>query len=123
MSMVIHNAQIAICAMHGVTPFPCDRNQKIGVSLSLREGVIPLHGLRHYPTSNTSGWYVWAGEWSDSVDFFKPLHVKHLEKWCPAILPMLQLAPGWRFLLAPNYEDIWFDASLLHGSENGTEVI
>jgi hypothetical protein len=23
------------------------------------------------------------------------------------------LEPGWRFLLAPGYEDVWYDATLL----------
>ena len=25
----------------------------------------------------------------------------------------LALPPGWRFLLAPDYEDVWYDPSLL----------
>jgi hypothetical protein len=25
----------------------------------------------------------------------------------------LGLAPGWRFLIAPGYEDVWFDEILL----------
>jgi hypothetical protein len=28
--------------------------------------------------------------------------------------PYLALPPGWRFLIAPDYEDVWFDESLLH---------
>jgi hypothetical protein len=26
----------------------------------------------------------------------------------------LGLAPGWRFLVAPGYKDVWFDAKLLN---------
>lgn len=26
---------------------------------------------------------------------------------------MLGLAEGWRFLIAPGHEDVWYDASLL----------
>jgi hypothetical protein len=114
MNILIQNSQLKVCAKYGVTPFPCNSSQKLGISLSVREGVVPIHGMRHNPTAETSGWYVWAGEWSDSADFFKPLHVEHLKTWCPRILPMLQLAPGWRFLLAPAVEDVWFDAALLH---------
>lgn len=42
-----------------------------------------------------------------------PLHVAHLGEWCPDAMPYLALPPGWRFLLAPDHEEIWFDPSLL----------
>jgi hypothetical protein len=46
--------------------------------------------------------------------FFLPLHVTHLESRCPEIIKYLGLAPGWRFLVAPDYEDVWYDKALLH---------
>jgi hypothetical protein len=58
---------------------------------------------------------VWAGEeLSQSPDFFLPLHVEHLGEWCPEIEPYLALPPGWRFLIAPGYEDVWFDPDILN---------
>ncbi|WP_429851321.1 immunity protein Imm33 domain-containing protein [Brevibacillus porteri] len=27
-----------------------------------REGVLPLNGLRIHPEHDTTGWYIWAGE-------------------------------------------------------------
>jgi len=83
---------------------------KIGLG-GTEDGVI--HGLRHPPEGDSTGWYIWRGEWSDSGDFFKPLHVSHLGACLPEVLPYLALAPGWRFLLAPSHEDIWYDESLL----------
>jgi hypothetical protein len=66
------------------------------------------------PQGDTNGWYIWAGEeLRRDPDFFEPLHVSHLAEWCPAVTRFLALAPGWRFLIAPDHEDIWFDASLL----------
>jgi hypothetical protein len=50
---------------------------------------------------------------SEEKDFFVPLHVEHLGEWCPQVLSYLGLPPGWRFLIAPDYEDIWEDRSLL----------
>jgi hypothetical protein len=41
------------------------------------------------------------------------MHVRHLAEECPEILPYLGLPPGWRFLVTPDHEDIWFDQSLL----------
>lgn len=41
-----------------------------------------------------------------------PLHVGHLAEWCPDALPYLALPPGWRFLIAPGYEDVWEDPAL-----------
>jgi hypothetical protein len=73
----------------------------------------PVHGLRHPPQGDTSGWYIWTGDLSSDADFFKPIHVSHLVERVPIILPFLGLAPGWRFLIAPDHEDVWEDESLL----------
>lgn len=55
-----------------------------------------------------------AGEiLSKAPDFFVPLHIGHLKDWYPSVLKYLGLPPGWRFLIAPGYEDVWFDAGLL----------
>ena len=35
------------------------------------------------------------------------LHAVHLADHCPSVLPYLGLPPGWRFLIAPGYEDVW----------------
>ena len=105
--------QAAICARHGVSPEAPSSFLKLGIALSTL-GQQPINGLRHSPESGTSGWFVWAGEaFSDASDFFQPLHIHHLEQRCSEILPYLALPPGWRFLLAPGQEDVWFDASLL----------
>jgi len=47
-------------------------------------------------------------------DAFVPLHVEHIPEWHPALERYLALPPGWRFLIARNYEDIWFDPTLLN---------
>jgi hypothetical protein len=38
----------------------------------------PIHGLRHPPTSTTSGWFVWTGDLSQDDGFFQPWHQGHL---------------------------------------------
>jgi hypothetical protein len=92
-----------------------DLNLKAGVSASILLGtwVWPLHGLRHPPTPETSGWYVWPGDLTDEVDFFHPWHLAHLIELDPALPRLLEGPPGSRFLIAPGYEDVWYDASLL----------
>lgn len=109
--------QTAMAHRHGVEPMPSLSGEKCGVSSNVRSlpRVWPLNGVRHGPTADTSGWYVWAGEeLSQSPDFFLPLHVEHLGEWCPEIEPYLALPPGWRFLIAPGYEDVWFDPDILN---------
>lgn len=87
---------------------------QLGIAENVRSGLLPLHGLRHRPEAGTCRWYVWAGEeLSNSPDFFQPLHISHIHEWCPQIESFLGLAPGWRFLIADKYEDVWFDPSLL----------
>lgn len=88
---------------------------KVGIALATI-GRQPLNALRHLPVGDTSGWYIWAGEWSGDPEFFQPLHVAHLDSRCPELLPYLGLAPGWRVLLAPNQEEVWFDPSIAPGS-------
>jgi hypothetical protein len=74
----------------------------------------PLNALRHPANDTTSGWYIWGGEaLSRASDFFQPLHVEHLAERSPAILPYLALPAGWRVLIAPGQEDVWYDAQLL----------
>lgn len=91
-------------------PAPTD---KVGIALHTLH-LLPLNGLRHPPEAGTCGWYIWGGEEpSDAPEFFQPLHVEHLAARCPAALPYLGLPPGYRFLLAPGREDVWFDGSLL----------
>lgn len=113
MNQTIHEQQENICARFGVKPLVCQPHFKVGISRNVREGILPINGLRVKAEGDTTGWYIWAGEeWSDDPDFFVPLHVEHLERWCPNVLPYLSLPTGWRFLTAPDYEDVWFDQEL-----------
>ena len=38
--------------------------------------------------------------------------MSHMVDICPGRLKSLGLPPGWRFLVAPDYEDVWFDEKL-----------
>ena len=85
----------------------------MGIASNVRSGLVPLNGLRHPTTDDTTGWYIWAGqELSDAEDFFVPLHAVHLSEWCPQVLRFLGLPPGWRFLVDGQHEDVWRDDSL-----------
>jgi hypothetical protein len=102
------------CARFGAEFDPVHNGLKVGVAANVRGTVQRINGLRHPPAGDTTGWYIWAGDvLSEAEDFFMPLHVAHLEEWCPEILRYLALPPGWRFSAAKDYEDVWFDASLL----------
>jgi len=109
--------QKEVCLRFGAEYEPLDLNLKIGVSENLLSGVLPLNGLRHPQEGGTCGWYLWAGEeFSEAPDFFQPWHVYHLVKRRPDLAKYLGLAPGWRFLIAGDYEDVWFDSTLLESS-------
>ncbi len=86
---------------------------KVGISANIKDGIYPINGLRHPIEGDSTGWYIWAGDYSSDPNFFVPLHVEHLKDWCPQVIRFLGLAPGWRFLIAPNYEDVWKDISIL----------
>ena len=87
----------------------------IGVALeSFDTFKMPINGLRHpIETEQSANWFIWAGDYSDRDDFFKPVHIHHLLQICPKAIMFLGLSPGWRFLFDNEYEDVWFDPDLL----------
>ena len=114
--------QSEVCRCYGAAYYPAQEDAKVGVAENVRSGLLPLNGLRHLPEGDTSGWYIWAGEeLSTARDFFVPLHIAHLRSWCPEVLPYLGLPPGWRFLIAPGYEDVWYDPALLESQDGPNE--
>lgn len=116
MGKTLLQRQHEVCQKFGTDFYGCDLDLKVGISRNVKDGGWPIHGLRGKPEHGTSGWYIWAGEYSDAPDFFVPLHGSHLEQWAPIVMPYLALSPGWRFLLAPNHEDVWEDLELKNRS-------
>ena len=108
------NAQRQVCEKYNAEFVAAPSDLKVGIARSVKDGILPIHGLRIPPEPVTTGWFIWAGgEMSRADDFFVPLHVEHLSEWCPAVLRFLGLPPGWRFLVAGDYEDVWYDDRLL----------
>ncbi|MCB9235037.1 MAG: hypothetical protein H6581_25510 [Bacteroidia bacterium] len=105
--------QRELCWKFSADFLPSPEDSILGISINVKDGIYPIHGLRHPVEGNTNGWYIWAGEYSENPDFFVPLHVAHVNSWNPLIEKYLGLAPGWRFLIAPNHEDVWQDLTLL----------
>ena len=110
----VQNEQRAVCERFSTTFEPADLGLNIGLANDFSSGLLPFNGLRYLATDTTSGWYLWAGEQrSEADDFFKPVHGYHLLEQNVAVLKYLGLPPGWRFLVAGDYEDVWFDGKLL----------
>ncbi len=106
--------QEEVCSRFGSTCLRTRPDDTLGVARNLSSGLLPLNGLRHPATGNTSGWYLWAGKTlSAEPDFFEPIHAQHLAFECAEVIPYLGLGPGWRFLLAGQHIDVWYDAKLL----------
>jgi hypothetical protein len=108
----ISDLQRRVCREQGREFVACAGDSKLGLAIQTI-GRTPINGLRHPPTADTNGWYIWAGDWSSDVNFFSPLHTEHLAERLPDVIEFLGLPPGSRFLLAGEYVDIWFDESLL----------
>jgi hypothetical protein len=102
-----------VCRRFGAAFLATPPESKVGISAFVSLASVPTHGLRHPPQGDTCGWYIWSGEMTDDPDFFQPLHASHLADRCPQVLKYLGLAPGWRFLIAPDHEDVWYDEALL----------
>jgi hypothetical protein len=109
----IEEIQKALCAQQAAEYIPARLDSKLGFAMATK-GLLPINGLRHVPEGETCGWYIWCGDsYSEADDFFNPLHTWHVYQDHPEITRLLGLAPGYRFLLAGDYLDIWYDASLL----------
>ncbi|SLK13209.1 MULTISPECIES: immunity protein Imm33 domain-containing protein [unclassified Paenibacillus] len=108
--------QIQMCQKYSADYVPSELHHKIGIAWNVKEKLEPIHGMRIQPDGDTTGWYIWAENYSDADDFFVPLHVTHIDDWDPKIKKYLGLAPGWRFVIAEDYEDVWFDEQLLNRS-------
>jgi hypothetical protein len=109
----IEEAQRVVCSRYDAAFVSTSPDDKIGFATATA-GLQPVNGLRHPQTAGTSGWYIWCGEsFSESPDFFKPLHASHIYESLPDTSHLFGLPPGFRFLLAGDYLDVWFDERLL----------
>ncbi|WP_281556002.1 hypothetical protein [Thalassomonas sp. RHCl1] len=101
-----------ICLKFDANPLPCAEDDKVGIAIETL-GKLPINAVRHKPENGTCGWYIWCGEeFSEDPDFFKPLHVGHIQKYLPEIEPYLSLPTGYKFLIAGDYEDVWYEPEI-----------
>jgi hypothetical protein len=110
----IGKSQRQLCEEFNAPFLEAEVHSKIGLSRNFDIQRYPINGLRHLPEGGTTGWYIWSGEWSEAADFFEPYHLFHLYSRYPDLIKYLGLAAGWRFLIAPDYVDVWEDGSLLN---------
>lgn len=105
-------SQKEVCTKFNSDFVPCSETEKLGLAIETL-GKLPINGLRYKAENGTCGWYIWCGEeMSQEPEFFKPLHVRHIKEYLPEIDKYLALPPGYRFLIADDYEDVWYDSSL-----------
>lgn len=106
--------QLGVCMRFKTEPYSTSETEKVGITTTITEDHTPLNGMRIPPHGDASGWYIWSGEeFSDDPGFFVPLHIEHLHELRPEVIDYLLLPPGWRFMIATDFEDVWFDAELL----------
>lgn len=109
----LQHEQRDICIQYGCQCDPPHLDSKLGFAFDTKDA-LPRNGLRHPPTADTNGWYLWGGEFLPAGDdAFSPLHTKHLLDYWPEIVRFLGLPPGYRFLVAGEYVDVWYDATLI----------
>ena len=110
----LSNEQREICLKFGASFLRSGDQLKIGISRTFDPTQSPINGLRLLRRATPRG-VISGQERSSSTDdgFFVPLHTFHLNDRCPEIVKYFGLGPGWRFLVAPGQEDVWFDTTLL----------
>jgi hypothetical protein len=109
----IEEAQRELCNRFNAGFVSTSPDDKIGFA-RCTAGRTPINGLRHPVTPGTSGWYIWCGAcFSESAEFFEPQHARHLYEDLPEASRLFGLPPGYRFLLAGDHLDVWYDEKLL----------
>lgn len=109
----IERLQKSYCAELNIACVPTPGDTKSGFATETN-GAKPINGLRHPTTEQTSGWYIWCGEhFSTASNFFAPIHTEHIYEEFPKLIKLLGLPPGYRFLLADENLDVWYDDLLL----------
>jgi hypothetical protein len=109
----IWETQRLLCNRFGCSPVYVAADDVLGAARSLFATGWPLKGIRHLPTNGTSGWYIWSGDYSNDPGFFESQHAAHVFAARPEVSKYLGLPPGWGFIIAPGYEDVWQDDKLL----------
>jgi hypothetical protein len=106
--------QRLVCAQYSAEWIAAAEDSMVGFAITTK-GKLPINGLRHPPEGSSNGWFLWCGEeFSEAQDFFEPLHTRHIYDEFPEVMKFLGLPSGYRFLLAGDYLDVWYDEKLLH---------
>jgi hypothetical protein len=110
----VSRTQASVCLERNVECAPTLGESIVGFAAATK-GHLPINGLRHPAAGDTSGWYLWCGEeLLNTPDFFQPMHARHIYEEYPKLIQLLGMPPGYRFLLAGEYLDIWYDEALLN---------
>ncbi len=114
--MIKNSNQLEICKKYSSAYVEVNDNSIVGISKDFDLSNLPINGLRHPVENDSCGWYIWSGDkYSESDDFFVPLHVYHIKEKFPEIYKYLGLSPGFRFLFGDDgYVDVWEDSNLLN---------
>lgn len=84
------------------------KNEMVAVALDSL-GKIPITGIRNVLEEGENiSCFFYCGEFSEDDDFFKPIHISHLENYLPEVIPYLALGEGFRFVIdKQGHEDVW----------------
>ena len=67
--------QKALCQRYNTKVEPPLRGSKMGVALKSLPAK-PVRGVRHMPSKDTNGWYIWAGEHSSDSEFYQSVSAR-----------------------------------------------
>lgn len=110
--MVASEKQINICQKYNLEMLPPEPMVALALT-SLNK--MPIYGCRVKVTENENiSWFFHCGEYSDTDDFYSPIHTSHLETLLPFVIPYLYLPSNTRFIIDDKgYEDVWIENSLV----------
>lgn len=85
-----------------------DVEDMVGVALETI-GKSPVYGERvSIGEGEKIGWLFYCGEFSERIDFFKPVHTYHLRDILPSVIKFLRMPPESGFVVdSYGNEEIW----------------
>ena len=112
--------QRLLCRQEGCIYHPSESDSILGLAIATI-GKLPVTGLRRMPLVDANGWHVWCGDHPLAYDdflrlpqnFFSHITPRELIAHCPEAVKFLGLPPGYRFLVAGDHIDIWYDGDIL----------
>jgi len=117
--MSILNHQKKICKKFGLSYEPCDIEQYLYISESVKEGKFPIEWKRYIEEGDFCGWYIWSGEKLLDNESYTKVSLNNIDEYSKELIKFLWLERGTRFIIEDDdYIEAEFDYRVFNMIDN-----